>query len=133
MAFGKSNSRADDFYKKIVDRLNELTRRVRDVESNRKTVENKVSSLEDRIVKKQKKRRQEIDQIKDQMEEINTKLMKFDNEINKLKRLLEDTAQESELEEIKSYIDLLSPMKSKFVTESEVKRLIKKEINNTSD
>lgn len=133
MAFGSSSSKPRNNNQEVLDRLNELTRRVRDVEGNKKTIETKLSSLEDRIIRKQEKKKKDIDKLKETMEEIQTKLMRFDNEIEKLKRRVNESAQQTDLEKIENYIDLLSPMKTEYITKNEAKRLIKKEINNIND
>lgn len=78
------------------------------------------------------KESKDIEELKEEVDELGTRVMKLENVISKIKDRLEKVPSKEEFDDVKNFVDLLSPMESQFVTESEVKRLIKDELQKGS-
>ncbi len=116
----------------LLDRVKENLRRVRDVEEENKSMSTSIQSVEERVIKLEEKQDEDMDEVWEEIDDLLTRVMKIENKISKLKDMLENTPQKDEFDEIKNFVDLLSPIESEFMTESEVKSLIKEELQRGS-
>ncbi|MCD6478091.1 MAG: hypothetical protein J7K87_03740 [Candidatus Aenigmarchaeota archaeon] len=119
---GSSDAQLTD---ELIKRLNESTRRIRDLEEFNRTLETKIDSMEMRLIKRQSEIKTRFDEIEKSVKDLNIRLMKIENENEKIKKSLEKTATKLELEEIENFIKLMDPIKMNFVTRNEVERMIK--------
>ncbi len=109
----------------IIKRLNENTRRIRSMEEIGRLLENKNDSLEERTLENQEEMRKRFDGIEKSLKDLNIRLMKIENESQKLRKTFEKAVTKPELEEMKNYIDLINPIKMEFVTRKEVEKMIR--------
>lgn len=111
--------------KELIRRLNENARRVRDMEELGRTLENKIYSLEERILDNQEELKKRFRKLEDEIKDLNIRLRKIENENDKIKRTLDRTVKKPELEEIEKYVKLMNPFEMNFVTKNEVKKMIR--------
>ncbi|MFP4116927.1 MAG: hypothetical protein ACLFQ8_01335 [Candidatus Aenigmatarchaeota archaeon] len=129
MAFGNSGkSSLEDIVRKLLDRVKENSRRLRDVEEENRSMASSIRSLEERIIDLEDRQGEDVKELREKIDDLGTRVMKIENVISKIKDRLEEAPKKDEFEEVKNFVNLLSPMESQFVTESEVKRLIKQEL-----
>ncbi len=129
MAFDDSGaSSRDDLIRELVDRVKENSRRIRDLEQNTKSFGASLESIEKRIIKLEEEGDENLKNMKEELDDITTDLMKVENTISKIKDRLEDVPSRIELDELKNFIDLISPMQNEFITEDEARSLINKEL-----
>ncbi|RLJ03222.1 MAG: hypothetical protein DRP11_01350 [Candidatus Aenigmatarchaeota archaeon] len=124
MAF-KERPGLQDIINEIVKRTQENTWRIRAVEERTRVVETKLTSLEKMFLDLGENIEKNFDQISEDKKDLNTKTMKLENEIAKIRRILDKTVKKNELEEIENYIRLINPLNANFVTENDVRRLVK--------
>lgn len=129
MAFRNASSDIKDIVQELVRRVNESSRRIRDLEEENRSLQSKIQSLEERVIDKERKHKENLDELDGKAEDLSTRVMKTENAVSKLKKRMSDVPRKSEFEELKNYADLLSPLRSGFLTEPEIKSLIKEELD----
>ncbi len=111
----------------VVKRLNEHGRRIRLLEERNMAMDTRMSSSEEAILRNSQNLREEINKILKQISELEPRILKIENDIKKLSHDMVRTAKKTELLELENLIDLYNPLRSKFVTKEEVKRMIKRQ------
>ena len=106
-------------------RLNEISRRLRTVEERLELVETNVSSNKDSVIKIQNDTAGNFEKLREQIKNLEDRLIKIENDNARISKALEKTAKSVELDELRGTISLLNPLQSKFVTEEDVKRIIR--------
>ena len=109
----------------IIKRVNQNTRRIRSIEEVNRLLENKNDSMEERILGNQEEMRKKFEHLEETLKDLNMRLMKIENESQKMRKSLEKVVTKPELEELKNFIDLISPEKMGFVTKEEVEKMIR--------
>ena len=109
----------------IIKRVNQNTRRIRSIEEVNRLLENKNDSMEERILGNQEEMRKKFEHLEETLKDLNMRLMKIENESQKMRKSLEKVVTKPELEELKNFIDLISPVKMGFVTKEEVEKMIR--------
>lgn len=131
MALGESKeSDQRETINRILDQVKENSRRIRDVEQDKTSLSKGLRSIEERVMGLEDVHDEDKQDLKSELEELSTSIMKLENTVSKIKERLEDVAMERDVEEIKNFVDLFSPLESEFMTESEVRTLIKEELNS---
>ncbi len=108
----------------LVRRMNEDGRRIRLLEQRMDRIDNTVSGLEDNVLA-------QLDNLKFSIEKLNSEILRIgermtgmENETNKLKKDLDKTATKTEIKQIETFIDVVNPITSKFVTKDEMERML---------
>ncbi len=108
----------------IINRINEDRRRIRLIEQNIDRVENSISSLEQNFLTQSGDVKIAIDRLNNKLLDITNKLSVVESEITRLDKAVKKAATKVELKQLESFIDLVNPITSKFVTKDELKREI---------
>ena len=108
----------------IAYRLNDHNRRIRLLEEKIDRITNAISVLEESLKEVKADVKIQNDRLKSKIDEMNRSLEEVRSEIEKLNSLLEKKADKTDLAELKSFIDVLNPIKSVFVTKDELKRAL---------
>jgi len=113
----------------VLQRLNEHGRRIRLLEERVDRIVSSLHTLEEESKNAQselkvglERRDLKIKEILEVLDTIKKELARIDAELSKL-------ATKAELKEIKTFIDVLNPITSKFVTKDEVERMLE-DFNN---
>jgi predicted transcriptional regulator len=109
----------------LVKRVNEDSRRLRSLEERSRALETKFSSISKDIIEIKEFLKTGFEDQKQFKKDLNITIMKLENEITKIKKILEKTVRRSELDEIENFIDLISPLNSQFVTRKELQDSLK--------
>ncbi|MDD5416950.1 MAG: hypothetical protein PHU12_03160 [Candidatus Aenigmarchaeota archaeon] len=108
----------------LVRRMNESSRRLRALEEKISLLDSKVGSIQDITLKNNQKARDNVNKIEGEFSEVNSALMKVQNDVSKVNKNLERFAKKSDVKELESMISLFNPLKASFITKEEVKRLL---------
>jgi chromosome segregation ATPase len=111
-----------------MERINNNTRRVRTLEQRLDGVSSRMESLEERIIEEIDVLKKGVDRLFLDIKEVSKSLAKIRAENLELNKNMEKTAKKTELRELEGLLDLYNPIKSKFVTTDQVKRLIERDI-----
>ena len=105
-------------------RLNEISRRLRTAEERLELVETNVSSNKDALIKSQADFSSAVERLGAGMKNFDERVLRVENEIVRINKVLEKTAKSIEVDELRGTISLLSPLQSKILTEQDVRRII---------
>jgi chromosome segregation ATPase len=104
--------------------LNELNRRVRMVEIKNEKLEERILTLEKKITEIENDLRIYKDLNLKKFEEIKQQILQIKEEIDALKKNMDQLASKTELQKIKFFLDIFNPLTSNFVTKEEMERKI---------
>lgn len=107
-----------------IERINNNTRRIRVLEQRLDGISSRIESLEERIIDDVDTLKKGVDRLFLDIKDVSESLTNIRGEILKLNKNIEKTAKKAELKELESLLELYSPIKSKFVTMDQVRRLI---------
>lgn len=94
-------------------RINELSRRLRSIEERYEMGESRASSLQDSIIKNSEIDKERAEEMTARIGVIEDKLLAIGNELSRLSKLTEKGAKHSDIEELRSLIELYAPFKQK--------------------
>jgi len=108
----------------IVKRVNEDRRRMRMLEQSVERLENSLSALEGSALSQMSDFKLAMDRIGSKIEATSARLAAIEGNVSKLGRGVDKAATKLELRQIESFIDLVNPVTSKFVTKDELDRAL---------
>lgn len=117
-----------DITPEIIKRINEDTRRIRSMEEKMERVENRLRNLEDGALAEMEKLRVILERIENRIADISTRLSNMDNEIIRINKELGKAATKAELKQIETFVDILNPIKARFITRDELERILEERI-----
>ncbi|MFP4229571.1 MAG: hypothetical protein ACLFRK_00340 [Candidatus Nanohaloarchaea archaeon] len=130
----------------IIDRVNDFNRRVRDLEEKIRNLNARVNTLDDTVLEKNKDLSSDIQDLEDEMEQLRDRVANMEVDIKELNREKRKFVTSSEIDEIENYMDLMNPLNSSFITETqlneemeekaskkEVKQLIERKLKNKEE
>lgn len=117
-----------DVLNELVRRINEDRRRIRLIEQNINRIENGLSSLEASALVQLGDLKIGLDRINNKLSSTADRLSIMENDITKLKKQASRGATKLELKQIESFIDLVNPVTSKFVTKDELERALEERV-----
>ena len=109
----------------LVRRANESSRRLRALEERDSLIETRVSTIQDEILKMIEDKRLINEKINEKLTEIETNILRIDNELIRMNKVIDKMAKRTELKELENMIAIFNPMKTNFVTKEDVKRIIR--------
>ncbi|MDI6798958.1 MAG: hypothetical protein QMD12_03135 [Candidatus Aenigmarchaeota archaeon] len=112
----------------IVRRLNEDVRRIRNIETRMDRIDSSISTLEDTILGQLNDLKIDLEKLGNKINSLMDRLSGMENEIMRINKELGKTATKAELKQIESYVDILNPITSKFVTKDELERIMEERI-----
>jgi chromosome segregation ATPase len=108
----------------LVRRMNDDTRRIRLLEQRMDRIDNTVSGLEDNVLAQLDNLKFSIEKLNSEVLRIGERITGIENEMNKVKKDLDKTATKTEMKQIETFIDVVNPITSKFVTKDEMGRML---------
>lgn len=87
-------------------------------------IENSLSSLEESVILQMGEIKISLERINNKMAMAAERLSLIESEISKLGKSVGKSATKTELRQIESFIDLVNPITSKFVTKDELERAV---------
>ena len=108
----------------LIKRINEDRRRMRMLEQSVERSENSLSALEESALSQFGEFKLSLERVAVKLDETSAKLGSIETNMTKLGRVLEKTATKLELKQLESFVDLVNPVTSKFVTKDELDRAL---------
>ncbi len=106
----------------LVKRINDDTRRIRLLEQRVDRTDTNIGSLEENALSQLNDLKIGIERISDKILQLSEKFSRLENEIAKLNKEFGKTATKVEVKQLESFIDLINPVTSKFITKDELER-----------
>lgn len=106
----------------LVRRLNEDSRRIKTVEQRLDRIEQQLETLEQTALTKMEDIKIGIEKMGAKLTLIADKMNGIETDIARINKELARTATKTELKEIETFIDLVNPITSRFVTKDEMMR-----------
>lgn len=122
--FEKKPANVQAVVAELIRRLNDNSKRLRLVEQKITSLESTLSNIDQTAVEQFKQAKLSSDKLNAKIDEISNRIAKVEDDTRKLAKQMERAATRTELREIQGFIDLINPMKSQFVTISEVRKMI---------
>ncbi|EHK02338.1 hypothetical protein HRED_01706 [Candidatus Haloredivivus sp. G17] len=108
----------------IIDRVNDFNRRVRDLEEKIRNLNARVNTLDDTVLEKNKDLSGDIQDLEDEMEQLRDRIANMEVDIKEVNREKRKYVTSSEIEEIENYMELMNPINSSFVTETQLEKKV---------
>lgn len=112
----------------LMRRINEGSRRIRLLEQRMDRIDDSFSSLEDRALNQLDDLKLGIERLSDKILKLTDKLNGIENEIAKVNKGLSKTASKAELKQLETFVNIVNPITSKFVTKDELERRLEEKI-----
>lgn len=112
----------------IVNRINEDTRRIRLLEQRSEKIENRLRELEDNVSSQLGDLKISLERISNKISSISEKLAATESETLKMNKALEKTVSKAEVKQLETFIDVLNPVTSRFVTKEEMERMLEERL-----
>jgi chromosome segregation ATPase len=116
----------------IVRRLNEYNNRIRGLELKFERLENRVGEIEETVLNQLGSLKIGIERLSQKISSVSDRLANIENEILRINKELGKTALKSDVKKIESFIDVVNPITSKFVTRDEVERMLEEKFKAKS-
>lgn len=113
----------------LVKRINDETRRIRLLEQSIDRFEADLENLEAAVAAQTADSRLEEDSVAKQIKSLSDRILILENAISRMEKEMAKRATKAELKQIDSYISLMSPMTTKFVTREEMERAINDKVS----
>lgn len=112
----------------MVRRLNENERRIRTLEQGLERMETSFSTLEERLLMQLDDLRISLERIGNKITDLAGKFTETETNISRLTKELGKTASKAEMKQLTTYLDIVNPITSKFVTKDELERALDQKI-----
>ena len=109
----------------ISRRLNEDERRIRYLEQRVERISNSLSKIEETIASSLNNLKVNQELLSTKISDLREKFETLKENVLKLSEKMEKFAKKSDLKKIETFIDLINPITSKFVTRNELEREIR--------
>ncbi|MDY6776720.1 MAG: hypothetical protein SVQ76_01280 [Candidatus Nanohaloarchaea archaeon] len=108
----------------VVRRVKDFNRRIRDLEEKVRNLNARVNTVEDTLLERTKKLNSELSDVNDDVASLQDRAANLEVDINNVQRNMRKMVSKREISEIENYLDLMDPVNSSFVTESEVEDIV---------
>ncbi|MEM5843918.1 MAG: hypothetical protein QXX07_02605 [Candidatus Aenigmatarchaeota archaeon] len=108
----------------IVRRLNESERRIRDMEIRMERIETTLSTIEEKLLNQLNDLKIDVTKVGKKLESFVEKINFYESEILRLNKELTKAATKADLKKVETYVEILNPVTSKFVTREEMERAL---------
>jgi hypothetical protein len=116
----------------VVRRGNETVRRLRDIEEKDSLFENRLNTVETTTLNLSDNKKIVDDKFTQKTDELERSVIRIDNELMKIGKLLDKMAKRSELKELESLISIYNPIKTNFITREELELILEERLKNVS-
>lgn len=124
MAVPKKPLTVKNVINEIVRRLNEDARRIRDLETRMDRIDSSISTLEETVLNQLNDLKIDFEKVVSKINSVADRMNQIENEIVRLNKELGKAATKADVKKIETYVEILNPITSKFVTREELERLL---------
>ena len=111
-----------------IHRLNESSRRMKMIEQRIDRIDQQLQSLENTAISQMDSIRVNLERMIAKITGIAERLTSIENELLRINKDLGKTAGKAEVKQLETYIDIMNPIKSKFITKDELDRILDEKI-----
>jgi len=108
----------------LVRRMNEDARRIKSIEQKMDRLENTLITLEESALMQMNELKINLERISSKISALADRLNTIENDIVRVNKELGKTATKAEVKQIETFVDLVNPIKAKFVTRDELERML---------
>jgi septation ring formation regulator EzrA len=108
----------------LLRRVNEGSRRIRLLEQRMDRVDDSIGGLEENVLTQLDDLKLGIERLSDKILKISERLNSIDGEIDKVNKVLDKAATKSEVKQLETFVDVVNPITSKFVTAEQLDRVL---------
>ena len=108
----------------ILRRVNEESRRIRILEQRMDRIYDSVNGLQENVISQLNDLKFGIERLSDKILKLSERLTGIENEIEKVNKGLGKAATKAEVKQIETFMDIVNPITSKFVTKEELERTL---------
>ena len=112
----------------LVRRTNEVTRRLRIMEQRADRIETHLADLEEKAITQMGDLKISLERIGSKISAVSDRLTAIESEISRINKGMGKTANKSEIKQLETYIELINPITSKFVTKDELERAFEEKL-----
>ena len=110
----------------LVKRMNEDIRRIRVLEGRVDRIENRIERVENTTLDQLEDMRIKLEHILQKMTKVSERLNAVDDEIVSMNKRIGKTASKADIKSLETFIDVLNPITSRFVTKDELERAMER-------
>ncbi|MCK5321801.1 MAG: hypothetical protein KAJ47_00900 [Candidatus Aenigmarchaeota archaeon] len=132
MDFGSKHKEGDTpntMLNEMSRRLNDNTRRIRVLEEKQDNIEDRLNVVEKRLMEDIQNVNKDLGAIQQDTKTLGDRLTNGEVDIKKLNIHIKKMISRKELAELREYIELITPLTSKFITRKEVEELIREHVS----
>ena len=122
MVFEKPNTESNAISSELVRRLNENSRRLRILEQKIDKLESSMDLLEENTLNQMNDMKIGLERISTKITALGDKLTTIETDLARINKELGRTASKAEVKQLETFIDLVNPITSKFVTKDQMDR-----------
>jgi uncharacterized coiled-coil protein SlyX len=115
--------------RELIIRANEDTRRIRLLEQRMEKLETSFDRVEENVLVQMKNLEVTLERFSNKLSLLTEKLNALEGEIQRIDKELAKTAKKTDVKQIESFIDLINPITSSFVTKQELESYIKEALS----
>jgi predicted nucleic acid-binding Zn-ribbon protein len=112
----------------LVRRMNETSIRIKDLENRVSRIERNFASLSENFSREAEDFTSKFDDIFKKISQTFSMLEGINAEILKIKKELDSFAKRTEVKELEKFVELISPITSRFVTRDEIERILEEKL-----
>ncbi|RLG14636.1 MAG: hypothetical protein DRN66_01450 [Candidatus Nanohalarchaeota archaeon] len=116
----------DEIRNELIKRQNDNIRRIRMLEEVIRNIDLRINSIEQRYLEETKKIYAKLKENDEKLKEFKIQHQTLEFQQDSFKKAAKKYATQNDLSQIKNYIELISPMLSKYVTKKEIQYYIEK-------
>ena len=120
----KTQDTPNSILNEVTRRLNDNTRRVRVLEEKLLNIDSRVNTIEQSVINATKQINIDRQETDNSVKEVFDRIANIEVDIQTFKKSLKKTVTHGELKEINNYLELISPITTKFVTKKELEDII---------
>lgn len=108
----------------LVKRLNQNASRLHMAEQKIDRVETTIRTLDETALTQMNNLKLDLDRISSKIADVADRLVFIESEVARMNARMEKTATRMEVKQLESFIDIINPITSKFVTKDELERAV---------
>jgi len=112
----------------MVRRLNEYSRRIKNIEQRLERMESRIGMMEQTSLNQMSDLKISLDKISQKILGVSERLNSIESEILRLNKDLGKVALKADVKKLETFIDIVNPITSKFVTKGELERALEERI-----
>jgi chromosome segregation ATPase len=112
----------------MVRRLNEYSTRIKNVELRLERLEDRMTSIEETVLGQLNNLKIGLEKFGQKISSVSDRLANIENEILRINKELGKAALKSDIKKIETFIDVVNPVTSKFITRDELERILEEKL-----